>query len=130
MTITQTALIAISVTSATYGALSLTYAGVLAARAVMATRKRVGGLTFFRVGRYQVSICKPRAASVITADPPVVMFTTASHPSAMVGRKAPQSATLADGRPSMGSRACRCRIAAPALENLAEIQSRTCPMAS
>ena len=68
MSLTQTALIAISVTSATYGALSLTYAGVLAARAVMATRKRVGGLTFFRVGRWQVSICQPRAASVITAD--------------------------------------------------------------
>ena len=67
MTITQTALIAISVTSATYGALSLTYAGVLAARAVLATRKRVGGLTFFRVGRYQVSICKPRAASITAA---------------------------------------------------------------
>ena len=67
MTSYQTALLAISVTSATYGALSLTYAGVLAARAVLATRKRVGGLTFFRVGRWQVSICKPRAASVITA---------------------------------------------------------------
>ena len=64
MTTFQTALLAISVTSATYGALSLTYAGVLAARAVLATRKRVGGLTFFRVGRYQVSICQPRAASV------------------------------------------------------------------
>ena len=68
MTITQTALIAISVTSATYGALSLTYAGVLASRAVLATRKRVGGLTFFRVGRWQVSICQSRAASVITAE--------------------------------------------------------------
>ena len=67
MTITQTALVAISVTSATYGALSLTYAGALAARAVLATRRKVGGLTFFRVGRWQVSICKPRAASVITA---------------------------------------------------------------
>ena len=64
MTTFQTALLAISVTSATYGALSLTYAGVLATRAVLATRKRVGGLTFFRVGRYQVSICQPRAASV------------------------------------------------------------------
>ena len=61
MTSYQTALLAISVTSATYGALSLTYAGALAARAVLATRKRVGGLTFFRVGRWQVSICKPRA---------------------------------------------------------------------
>ena len=67
MSLTQTALVAISVTSATYGALSLTYAGVLASRAVLATRKRVGGLTFFRVGRWQVSICQPRAASVITA---------------------------------------------------------------
>ena len=67
MTSYQTALLAISVTSATYGALSLTYAGALAARAVLATRKRVGGLTFFRVANYQISICKPRAASVITA---------------------------------------------------------------
>ena len=61
MSLTQTALLAISVTAATYGALSLTYAGVLASRAVLATRKRVGGLTFFRVGRWQVSICQPRA---------------------------------------------------------------------
>ena len=68
MSLTQTALIAISVTSATYGALSLTYAGVLASRAILATKRKVGGLTFFRVGRWQVSICKPRAASVITAD--------------------------------------------------------------
>ena len=67
MSLTQTALLAISVAAATYGALSLTYAGALAARAVLATRKRVGGLTFFRVGRWQVSICQPRAASVITA---------------------------------------------------------------
>ena len=68
MTSYQTALLAISVAAATYGALSLTYAGALAARAVMATKRKVGGLTFFRVGRYQVSICKPRAASVITAE--------------------------------------------------------------
>ena len=68
MTSYQTALLAISVTAGTYGALSLTYAGVLAARAVLATRKRVGGLTFFRVGRWQVSVCQPRAASVISRE--------------------------------------------------------------
>lgn len=60
MTTYQTALLAISVTSATYGALSLTYAGVLATRAVMATKRKVGGITFLRIGRYQVSFCKPR----------------------------------------------------------------------
>ena len=61
MTSYQTALLAISVAAGTYGALSLTYAGALAARAVLATRRKVGGLTFFRVGRWQVSICQPRA---------------------------------------------------------------------
>lgn len=61
MTTYQTALLAISVTAGTYGALSLTYAGVLATRAVLATRRKVGGLTFFRVGRWQVSVCTPRA---------------------------------------------------------------------
>ena len=61
MTSYQTALLAIAVAAGTYGALSLTYAGALAARAVLATRRKVGGLTFFRVGRWQVSICQPRA---------------------------------------------------------------------
>ena len=68
MTNYQTALLAISVAAGTYGALSLTYAGALAARAVLATRRKVGGLTFFRVGRWQVSICQPRAASVISRE--------------------------------------------------------------
>jgi hypothetical protein len=60
----NTALIGLSVASLTYGALSLTHAGV---RTVAATRKRVGGLTFFRIGRYQVSVCKPRPAASVAA---------------------------------------------------------------
>jgi len=68
MTSYQTALLAISVASATYGALSITYAGVLATRAVLATKRKVGGITFLRVGRWQVSVCKPRQPATISAE--------------------------------------------------------------
>ena len=52
-----------------------------------------------------------RCRRFITADPPVVMLTTAWGLSA--DRK-DQCAGSEDGRPSSGWRACRCRIAAPA----------------
>src|ERR1700733_9342428 len=51
---------------------------------------------------------------MVTA-PPVVMFTTASVACLMRGRNCMNTLASDDGRPSLGSRACRCRIAAPAL---------------
>src|SRR5208283_1081206 len=51
---------------------------------------------------------------MVTA-PPVVMFTTAWVACLMRGRKCMKTDASDDGRPSFGSRACRCRIAAPAL---------------
>ena len=47
------------------------------------------------------------------ADPPVVMFTTASQP-ALIAGKNDQCAGSLDGWPLEGLRACRCKIAAPA----------------
>lgn len=47
----------LTVASLTYGAATLTITG----RRILASRKRVGGITFLRVGRWQVSLCKPRA---------------------------------------------------------------------
>ena len=55
-----------------------------------------------------------RSSSVITALPPVVRFRTASVACLMRGRKAMKCAGSAEGRPVCGSRACRCRMAAPA----------------
>jgi hypothetical protein len=46
--------------------------------------------------------------------PPVEMLITASVAWLMRGRKAPKCSADGLGRPSMGSRACRCRIEAPA----------------
>ena len=54
------------------------------------------------------------ASNVITALPPVVMFTTASHPALIAGKIPAQCAGSAEGRPVSGWRACRCRIVAPA----------------
>ena len=47
--------------------------------------------------------------------PPVVMLTTASVACLMRGRNCMNTAGSPVGRPSWGLRACRCRIAAPAL---------------
>ena len=55
-----------------------------------------------------------RSSIVIMKLPPVVMLTTASVDCLMVGRKRLNSAGSPEGRPLAGSRACRCRIAAPA----------------
>src|SRR5579864_996906 len=51
---------------------------------------------------------------MVTA-PPVVIFTTASVACLMRGRNCMKTDASEDGRPCLGSRACRCRIAAPAL---------------
>jgi hypothetical protein len=46
--------------------------------------------------------------------PPVVMLMTASVASRMRGTNWSNTFGSAEGRPSFGSRACRCRMAAPA----------------
>src|SRR5581483_9408590 len=56
-----------------------------------------------------------RWSTVMVTAPPVVMFTTASVACLMRGRNCMNTDASDDGRPSFGSRACRCRIAAPAL---------------
>ena len=55
-----------------------------------------------------------RSSIVMSELPPVVMFTTASQPARMRGRNCMNTSGSAVGRPLSGSRACRCRIAAPA----------------
>lgn len=50
---------------AAISAASLTYIGLSLALANIKSRaKRVGGITFIRVGSYQLSVCKPRAAAI------------------------------------------------------------------
>ena len=56
-----------------------------------------------------------RSSTVIVTLPPVVMLMIASQPALMRGRNCMNTAGSGDGRPSFGSRACRCRMAAPAL---------------
>src|SRR5215469_6404918 len=56
-----------------------------------------------------------RCSTVMVTAPPVVIFTTASVACLMRGRNCMNTAGSGDGRPSLGSRACRCRMAAPAL---------------
>ena len=56
-----------------------------------------------------------RCSTVMVTAPPVVMLTTASVACLMRGRNCMKMLGSGDGRPSFGSRACRCRIAAPAL---------------
>src|SRR5580658_4599833 len=56
-----------------------------------------------------------RCSTVMVTAPPVVMFTTASVACLIRGRNCMNTDASDDGRPSLGSRACRCRIAAPAL---------------
>src|ERR1700675_1044965 len=55
-----------------------------------------------------------RCSTVMVTAPPVVMFTTASVACLMRGRNCMKTDASGDGRPSLGSRACRCRMAAPA----------------
>src|SRR5271155_4500246 len=56
-----------------------------------------------------------RCSTVMVTAPPVVMFTTASVACLMRGKNCMNTEASDDGRPSLGSRACKCRIAAPAL---------------
>ncbi len=55
-----------------------------------------------------------RSSSVIRELPPVVILMTASHSLRMRGRNCMNTSGSAVGWPFAGSRACRCRIAAPA----------------
>src|SRR4051812_47684360 len=55
-----------------------------------------------------------RWSSVMVCEPPVVMLITALVARWMRGRNSRYTAGSNDGRPSFGSRACRCRMAAPA----------------
>src|SRR6202167_3192177 len=60
------------------------------------------------------SVAEMRCSTVMVTAPPVVMFTTASVACLMRGRNCMKTAGSGVGRPSFGSRACRCKIAAPA----------------
>ena len=55
-----------------------------------------------------------RSSTVIFTLPPVVMLITASQLCLMRGRNCMNTFGSGVGRPSFGSRACRCRMAAPA----------------
>src|SRR5882724_6598378 len=55
-----------------------------------------------------------RSWIVIVAAPPVVMFTTQALRCLMTLRNGSNAAGVWSGRPSRGSRACRCTMAAPA----------------
>src|SRR5205814_4824153 len=55
-----------------------------------------------------------RSSSDMPCPPPVVMLTTASQLDAISGRNRANTSGSGVGRPSAGSRACRCTIAAPA----------------
>src|SRR5437870_7208946 len=63
----------------------------------------------------KVSAAAIRSSSVMITLPPVVMLMTASQLCLMRGRNCRKTFGSGDGRPSLGSRACRCRIVAPAL---------------
>ena len=56
-----------------------------------------------------------RSSTVMVTLPPVVMLTIAAQLCLIRGRNCMDTAGSGEGRPSFGSRACRCRIAAPAL---------------
>src|SRR6202011_5864565 len=56
-----------------------------------------------------------RSSTVMVTLPPVVMLITPSQACLMRGRNCRNTAGSGEGRPSLGSRACKCRIAAPAL---------------
>src|SRR5215469_10825257 len=55
-----------------------------------------------------------RSSRVMPWPPPVVMLTTALVACLIRGRNCMNTSGSGVGRPSLGSRACRCRIAAPA----------------
>ncbi len=55
-----------------------------------------------------------RSSTGMVGEPPVVMLTTASVACLIRGRNSMNTLGSPVGRPFCGSRACRCRIAAPA----------------
>ncbi|SOZ34160.1 conserved protein of unknown function [Cupriavidus neocaledonicus] len=55
-----------------------------------------------------------RSSTVMCGLPPVVILITASVSARILARNGRNSSGSCDGRPSLGSRACRCRMAAPA----------------
>src|SRR5215467_6179571 len=55
-----------------------------------------------------------RSSTRIVGEPPVVRFTTALHRCLMMGRNGAKASGRWSGFPVLGSRACRCTIAAPA----------------
>src|SRR5262245_59837348 len=63
----------------------------------------------------KVSDAASLSSNVMVTLPPVVMLMTASQLCLMRGRNCRNTFGSGDGRPSLGSRACRCRIVAPAL---------------
>src|SRR3954454_16817194 len=63
----------------------------------------------------KVSAAASRSSNVIVTLPPVVMLMTASQLCLMRGRNCRNTFGSGEGRPSLGSRACRCRMVAPAL---------------
>src|SRR6187402_293484 len=66
------------------------------------------------ISGWQASGHASRSCTVMFWPPPVVMLITASQPALMRGRNSWNSAGDGDGRPSIGSRACRWTMAAPA----------------
>src|ERR1700724_1345463 len=56
-----------------------------------------------------------RSSTVMITLPPVVMLITPSQACLMRGRTSRKASGSGEGRPSLGSRACRWRTAAPAL---------------
>ena len=61
------------------------------------------------------SAAASRSSSDMPWPPPVVMLTTALVASLICGRNCMNTAGSGVGRPSLGLRACKCSIAAPAL---------------
>src|SRR3954469_23539477 len=55
-----------------------------------------------------------RSSTVIVGAPPVVMFTTTPERCLITLRNGEKASGVWSGRPSFGSRACRCTTAAPA----------------
>src|SRR5438128_3858192 len=62
----------------------------------------------------KVAAGRTRSSIVMVGAPPVVMFTTTFERCLMTLRNGSNASGLWSGRPSFGSRACRCTIAAPA----------------
>ena len=64
MLTSQAALAGITCATMVYGALSCAAPAIIRRLNI----KKVGGLTFLRLGAYQLSVCRPRPQSVISAE--------------------------------------------------------------